>query len=77
MPFSEELSCPITFEPMTDAVVSVCGHTFSEAGLRLYLEGQKKRKERFACPTCRKYVDPKGLRPVLLVREMAEALARQ
>jgi len=48
--------CPITLEPMTDPVITSCGHKFSREGI---MEGIKFGKKE--CPICRKKLTPNDI----------------
>eukprot|EP00727_Mastigamoeba_balamuthi_P002680 m51a1_g12409 hypothetical protein (298) ;mRNA; r:710787-711680 len=61
---------PITLQPMVDAVITPCGHSFSEVALLAWLRTSSR------CPTCRQQgVTPDSLRPNYALRSASAAPA--
>ena len=73
---TDEICCPITFEPIFEAQTCVpCGHTFSKQGIQDHLATQRREDNPFTCPECRAYVDPKKIMTAYAVQAMAAKYA--
>lgn len=60
---SSSFLCSITFEPAYDAVVCTNGHLFDLPAISHWLISHPN------CPTCRCYLSPQSLTPVLSIRQ--------
>jgi hypothetical protein len=67
----ENVYCPITFEPMLEARILQCGHTFSKDGLEQLMSKLKLEKKRFYCPSCLAYFEMDRIATNFSVQSMA------